>query len=813
MSFSVRLLSALALVLVLAPALPSSAEVVGDIVVEGNQHVSRDRILLTLGVRIGDELAPDTVREGIRRIYGMGNFSDVVVEAEPRDDGTLRLVVIVEERPRVSEVQILGNDKISESDIRSALRVEAGTPLDSSRLEDSKVAVRKLYESKGFPGVKIEAVSEETSESSVKIVFTIEEGQRVTVKEILFEGNDALSDNDLKKVMATKEDRWWRTNAFLDSAVLDEDLRKIAERYRADGYIDAKAVGYETRYDESGRQVTVTIRVDEGVPYAIAAVEWVGASDFALEPLEGLTTLDVGSRYKPGDSEQTIREAYSWYGERGYIHARIDDTEEVTSEGQVKVRFTVDEQEPAHVGQIRIEGNTRTKEKIIRRELAVKPGDLYQTSEIIASQRRIANLGFFDGPNVEFADSKTPGDVDLVFTVTERQTGRAGVGVSHTSEKGITGFLELTEGNLFGNGQFLDLKWEFGKKSTEVVLGFTEPWFRDRELSVGFDLYDTDDKRAYGGFADTTFVDLFSGRVSDSDLAEILHGDDDGSRYYVVKRERRGGDARVGWPFLGSKSTMLYGKYTLEQVRLTEYADITTDIADTSGVVIDTETKTYSRGDPAWEWRSGATATLVRRTTDRRIHPRLGSYTRFTADMFGGALGGDVEYQRYIVDTRKYVPAVWGATLMLRARSGLVTGYGDPSTVPDDTRFELGGVGVDGLRGYNNLSILPRGESYLGGRTMLIGSAELKFPLTKQTSELPMHGLFFIDTGNTWKSVEDSWRSLEGKTPGPRLYWGAGAGIRVEVPVLGNIGIDMGYGFDEVEGGDWIVHYQFGLDF
>lgn len=802
MSFRVRLLSALAVALVLASAAPVSAEVVGDIVVEGNQHVSRDRILLTLGLRIGDELATETVREGIRRIYGMGNFSDVVVEAEPRDDGTLRIVVIVEERPRVSEVEILGNKKISESDIRSVLRVEAGTPFDSSRLEDSKVAVRKLYEGKGFPGVKVEAESEATSASTVRVVLTVEEGQRITVKEILFEGNEALSDNDLKKVMETKEDRWWRTDAFLDSAVLDEDLRKVGDRYRAEGYVDAKAVGYETAYSKEGRQVTLTIRVLEGAPYDVAAVEWVGASEFAVEPLDALTTLEVGSRYKPGDAERTIREAYSWYGERGYIHARIDDTEEVESEGRLKVRFFVDEQEPAHVGQIRIEGNTRTKEKIIRRELTIKPGDLYQTSAIIASQRRIANLGFFDGPTVEFADSKSQGDVDLVFTVTERQTGRAGVGVSHTSEKGITGFLELTEGNLFGNGQFLDLKWEFGKKNTEVVLGFTEPWFRDRELSVGFDVYDTDDRRAYGGLSDGFYEGAFPDSVAD----EINDDSGNSSRYYIVKRERRGGDVRLGWPFLGSKSTMLYGKYTLEQVRLTEYVDVTRDVLDENEVVVGDTTATYYVRDPEWEWRSGATATLVRRTTDRRIHPRLGSYTRFTADVFGGAFGGDVGYQRYIVDSRRYVPALWGTTLMLRTRAGLVTGYGDPSTVPDDTRFELGGVGVDGIRGYDNLSILPPGQSVYGGRTMLIGSAELKFPLTKQTSDLPIHGLFFVDTGNTWDSVEDT-------APGAGLYWGAGAGLRVEVPVLGNIGIDMGYGFDEEKGGDWIVHYQFGLEF
>jgi outer membrane protein insertion porin family len=184
----------------------------------------------------------------------------------------------------------------------------------------------------------------------------------------------------------------------------------------------------------------------------------------------------------------------------------------------------------------------------------------------------------------------------------------------------------------------------------------------------------------------------------------------------------------------------------------------------------------------------------------------MGSYTRFSADLFGWAMGGDVEYQRYIVDVRKYVPALWTSVLMLRGRGGLVTGYGggDPD-VPDDTRFELGGVGLNGIRGYDNRSILPEGRDLYGGRTMLLGTVELKFPITGEQSQLPLHGLFFVDTGNTWESGEG--------TDPSELYWGAGAGIRVEVPVLGNLGVDFGYGFDEERGKDWIVHYQFGLDF
>ncbi len=794
---SVLVLSLIAFTATFVAPSVTCAQMVSGIDTEGNEHLSRDRILLGFGLRIGEELKPEDVREGIRRLYDMGHFSDILVTAEPQTDGTVRIVVVVEERPQMHLVSIVGSDRVSESDIREVLKAEAGAPFDASKLEDSRVAVAELYERKGFPYAKVEVRTEEIDGNRLDVTIEIEEELRVVVKEVLFEGNDSLLASDLKGAMETKEDRWWRTDAFFDREVLGADLLKIAERYRTAGYIDAVALGYETEYDETGERVTITISVDEGALYTIAGIEWVGVSDFAVEALDSLTRLAVGDIYEPGEADLTIRAAYDWYGERGYIHTRIFSVEDVEDGNTLRLQFFVEESEPAHIGQIRIAGNKRTKEKVIRRELVVSPGDLYQTSEIIASQRKIANLGFFNGPMVEFTDSANPDDIDLVFTVEERQTGRAGVGVSHTSEKGITGFIELSEGNLFGNGQFLDLKWEFGKKNTEVVLGFTEPWFMNRRLSVGFDLYDTNDKRSYASLPDDFYRDAFPDSIYDE-----MSDCEDCPRRYVVERDRRGGDVRVGVPLLGSRDTMLYTKYTLEQFKLVEYADVNYDL---DGTDTSDSTTTYYRLDPAWEWRSGVTMTLVRRTTDRRFHSRMGSYSRLSADLFGWAFGGDVEYQRYILDVRRYHPLFWRAVLMTRGRAGVVTGYGDPTTVPDDTRFELGGVGLNGIRGYDNRSILPVGRDLYGGRTMMLGTVELKFPITGEQSQLPLHGLVFVDAGNTWESAEETHPSV--------LYWGVGAGVRVEVPVLGNLGVDLGYGLDEDEGQDWIVHYQFGLDF
>jgi outer membrane protein insertion porin family len=807
MRLRMRGICTLVLFMLLLSAVPLGAQVVSNIRVEGNEHVSRDRVLLGFGVTIGEEVSGEAVREGIQRLHALGNFADVQVYAEDQDDGRIELIVVLEERPKIAEIEITGHDKVDDSDIEDLLRVSKNTPYDPGKIEDSRVAILALYEEKGFPSATVDIQAEQTSESTVRVNVRIVEGIRVTISAIHFEGNNALDETDLRKVLETKENRWWRTDAFLDREVLEDDLTKVVERLRDEGYIDAAVLGYETVYDETGENVEITIRVDEGELYRVSAVQWLGVEPFAIQALERLTKIRIGDVYRPDLAEETIREAYAWYGEEGYIHARIYSSEDVESSNELKVVFHVDQDEPARVGQIHIVGNTRTQEKIIRRELSVRPGDLYKTSEVIASQRKVANLGFFDGPFVEFSESGDPDEIDLVFQVEERQTGRAGVGMSHTGERGITGFIELSEGNLFGSGRFLDLKWEFGKIANEVVLGFTEPWFMDRRLSLGFDVFDTRDKRHYSSLPDEFFEDAYT----DTNTANEILGCVDCARNYTVERKRRGGDVRLGWPLFGSRYTDIYTKYTLEQFKLYEFTELTyaetyidTTVAppDTSTV---TQTDRHDRIDPGWDWRSGFTVTLVRRTTDRRMHPRIGSYSRLTADLFGGAFGGDVRYQRYVLDTRKHWPSLLRSTFTLRGRGGIVTGYGDAFTVPDDTRFELGGVGLNGVRGYDNRRILPYGSSLYGGRTMLLGSAELKFAVTNEREQIPVYVLGFVDAGNTWETAAEVDPS--------DLYWGAGFGVRLEVPVLGNLGIDLGYGFDEFLGGSWIVHYQFGIDY
>ena len=397
-------LSGLILSLVLLCSGALRAQVVSEISVEGNKYVSTDRVLLTFGIRIGEEPTAEALREGIHRLYDLGNFSDVQVHAEDAEEGAVSLIVVVEERPRITVIEIVGNDKIGTSDIKDVVVLEEGRPADSGKIEDSRAAILALYDDEGFLSATVDVVSEPTSENTVKIRIAIDEGIQITVASIEFEGITVLDETDLQKVMETKEDRWWRTDAHLDREALKEDLEKLVARYHEEGYIDAKVAGYETEYDETGEKVDVKNVTEEGELYTVSGVEWAGVSEFAVNGLVNLTKLRTGDVYKPALAEASIREAYSWYGERGYIHVRIYHTEDVESADELRLVFHVDEAEPAKIGQIHIVGNSRTQEKIIRRELTVKPGDLYRTSEVIVSQRKVANLGFFDGPFVEFAE-------------------------------------------------------------------------------------------------------------------------------------------------------------------------------------------------------------------------------------------------------------------------------------------------------------------------------------------------------------------------------------------------------------------------
>ncbi len=444
------------------------------------------------------------------------------------------------------------------------------------------------------------------------------------------------------------------------------------------------------------------------------------------------------------------------YQEQGYLYTQILDRQ-VPSDSLINLEFEFIEGQPARVHKIIITGNTKTKEKVIRRELVIKPGQIFKRSAFLRSHREVYYLNFFGNVIPDYRTLPN-GDIDLVFQVEEKPTGQAQVGVGYSEQDKLVGTIGLGVPNLFGNGQNLDFNWDFGKTTQNIRIGFTEPWFLDTPTSAGFDLYQT--SRTW-------------------------------SSYYT--EVRRGGDLRLGrrlsWP---DDYFRIYWKYRLEDVEYKNFSNSYNPSQEYDLRLID------------WPQRTSSTTfTLIRDSRDLPEFATMGSVHSISSEFAGGVLGGDVNYHKHIFDSSWYFQNLWKITLMLKTKAGIVDTYTSSQKVPFSERFMPGGTSYDGMiRGYDNRSVGPtENGSEIGGKTMLIFTAEYQFPVVEQQ----IYGLLFMDAGNAWKSLAE--------TDITDLKRSAGVGIRIVAPMIGVIGFDLAYGFDNLAGGEWHPHFQLGTSF
>jgi outer membrane protein insertion porin family len=400
---------------------------------------------------------------------------------------------------------------------------------------------------------------------------------------------------------------------------------------------------------------------------------------------------------------------------------------------------------------------------VIRREATVRPGDSFRRSSLIRTQRDIFGLGYFQDVTVDYEPTGDSADINLTLKVQEKQTGTASAGAGFSSQSGLTGFIELGHNNLFGNGQSIALRLERGGKRSNAEISFTEPWFRDTPLTLGFDLFDT--RRE---------LDFYD-------------------------REDIGGGVRLGRPLPWPDYTRGVISYDLRDVTLTDIRAASPGEPSNLAALRETD----------WPRRvSSITVTFTRNSTDSPFYPTRGSRLQWTNEIAGGVLGGVEQFMKETVDLKNYSRLAGPFTLLLRGKAGFLAG----PTVPDYERFRLGGTTYDYLRGYPDYYVVPRAnitrspttgavlDRYPGGRTALILTSELQFPIAD-----PLHGLLFFEAGNTWNSTRDLDLG--------DLRKSLGFGVRLEVPALGRVGFDLGYGFDREDGGQWETHFQLGNTF
>lgn len=740
-----------ALLTALAVTVQASAANVTGIQIEGNTFVSDSLIVRSFGMPPGSVFGAEALATGIRDLYNLGYFSEIEALVDSTDDGVSILLRLSENRI-LSGIVVDGLDCLDPDDVADSLMLFPGqtvSSMDIARAEHTILAL--LAEKHRHLATVGHSWDDPDTGGRSMLRFTVEEGPDVRVGEIAFTGNTVFDDGDLRGEMKTKQDSFWRSGRFRETDFM-EDLGKIENYYRDHGYPDARVLGVERTMLEDGRHMRLVISISEGGRYDFGEITFSGNEAIPDSTLYRAMRMEPGDEFRISRFEQSVDGIYELFQDQGYFYASVDPlTSPDTLSRRIAVDFAIVEGERAHIRRIDIVGNTRTMDNVIRRQLRVAPGDLFQRSALVRSLRNIFYLNYFENVVPDFRAIEDSPDIDLVIDVSEKSTGRAGFGAGYGAGEGFNGYLELGEENLFGRGQSVSIAYQFSKTRNDIQLSFTEPWFRDTPLSLGGELFHT-----------TLFRDEYD-------------------------RTRTGGAVSVGrtipWIDYGSASV----RYLLERTNIYNITDDSTSFY-------------YSLRDTDWpRWTSSIRFKVGRDSRDRQIFPGEGSQNILTAEFAGGVLGGDIGYQKYLLDSNWYIPSFWNFIFVLRSRAGIIGSLAGESP-PAYELFELGGTGFFGVRGYDSQTIgAVQGLETVGGDVMLILTTEYRLRVIEQ-----LQLSAFFDAGGTWSSL-----SLVDLG---RMSRGAGLGFRIEVPMLGVMGLDYAYGFDGPDRG-WQPHFQFGTDF
>lgn len=731
-----------------APAKAQGYQYITSITVTGNINVSSDLIRSASQLAPGDIYLPSSISDAIKNIYQLDLFEDVRINKIDTEGG-VELIIKVVEKPIIEEFLITGNKKVKTADIVDSTGLVQGDYWSEKKAFDVKKSILNLYHSEGYQLASVDIQSQQVPPNNVILTIIINEGERLIVDEIRFSGNYQIPDNKLRGVMKTKTKSLFRSGVFkLDR--FKEDLTLIEEFYHSEGFIEASVIDWDYEYDEKGN-LTLHLEVYEGNKYKIGELSVEGNERFDDETILSYIDVESGEIFNQQEFEEQLNNIRSLYYEEGYIYSVVMPEIKMVKDS-VNVVIQVVENNPARIRKIFIQGNTRTKEKVVRRQLAVVPGDYFRQSLIIQSQRNIYNLGFFT-PNIglSYQPINDEGDIDITFEVEEKVAGTATAGVSYDQVDKFAGFLGVSHNNLFGNAWKIALQWEFSETRQNYDISFTNPYLRDTNILLGFDAY-----HIRRDWTDWNY------RINET-----------------------GGGIRVGTLIPWVDYSRITGGYSLTQKEykiLDEYDYVSEELQE----LVDEGKKLTSK----------VALTLERDGRDNVFRATQGSLIRSSTELAGGPLQGDINFYKQIFQTNWYLPLVWKTALGVKWRLGYVNSFGETETVPPEERFYPGGIGLDGIRGYSERSI----PGYEGGNAELILSSELTIPIAGDQ----LFALLFFDAGNAYKYLAD--------VNVHDLKKGAGIGIRIMTP-FGPLGFDYAYGFDKEAGDKWELHFQLGTIF
>jgi len=691
---------------------------VKEIAVQGNRRVQEAVILGRVGAKIGSPFVANRTAEDIRAIFALGFFDDVQVKVEDFEGG-VKLTFMVVERPFVRDIVFAGNKKEDSATLQEKIDLKLGSVYNPVEVNKGADKLKEYYETEGYFEVGITPEIEKLADGDVTVTYRIAEGRRISIDQIVIEGAQGLTPKQVKGAMDTQEREYIVLRGTVQRQRLDEDVDRIIQLYNDHGYVQARVESSEIQVDREKARATIRIVVVEGPQFKVGGVDVMGNAVLPVEEIRRrieLKTGEVFSRSKLRDSVKGITDLYSAVG-----RASADvspNTLQDTPGRLVNVVFEINEGPETYVERINISGNTRSEEKILRREIPMAEGDLFTSQKLARAKQKLTNLNYFDKVEAKTAPGSAKDKIIVNIDVTEKPTGLFSIGGGYSSQDGVLGTLDLSQRNFLGKGWEVFLRLRGGQNLQTGTIGFTEPWLFDQPLAAGFDIFNT---------------------------RRILPD-------YTVNS--LGGDIRLGHP-LGEYSRW-NAIYRVSQDRITNVNPL---------------------GSPELISQEGTHLTslvvlsLSRDTRDSVYDPTRGSTVSLGVDFAGVGFGE--KFARSVFSSTYFQPLPWlDHVLSFRLMAGYSFGWSkDP--VPLFERFYLGGS--NSLRQFKSLQVSPKDNNgtRIGGNSELLGTVEYQIPLF-----FGIKAAVFYDVGQVWGPDISAGTKIDLSD----LRHGVGAGLRWNSP-------------------------------
>jgi len=702
----------------------------------GPQTVSKDKILAQMRTKTGQPYSESLVEQDIKALYKTNQVQNVRIFGQTEGNG-VKVMVVLQTRSLVNEIEIEGATRISAKSLRKRIDLKINGPLSEEELQKARDKIVEAYQAKGFTDVDVKyKVDTDEARGTSRVIYTITEGTKGAVSGVRFEGNTKFPDKVLRKQMKTKGKTLYSfidKSGRLDETQLEQDVNAVKEYYQDHGYIDAEVK--EVRRERTKGKMTIVIVIQEGSIYHVGKIRITGTKAASEAKVRALLKMKEGGIYSPKQIREDSKKIADAYGSGGFVDLQVTPSGVPAGAGRIDVHYDIQEGGPAFVQRINIVGNTRTKDKVIRREVLIAPGDILNSVRVETTKKRLDNLGYFEKVETFPEDTGVAGRKDLTIQVQEKRTGSLNFGAGFSTIDQLVGFVEMTQGNfdLFnwptftGAGQKFRFRIQYGNQRKDITLSLTEPYFMDRRLSLGGELYFRE-------------ADYYSNIYT--------------QRNYGFSVEMRKQIAPFTAASLG---------YRLEKIELFDV-----DPAASSQILIEQGTTTKSQ----------ITLGVANDTRDNPFLTRTGHRIAFTPYVAGGFLGGNEQIVGFALEGRQYFHLYKDSILVLSAQAASVDTWGDGTFVHIYDRLFLGGS--NDLRGFNYRDVSPRditGEP-LGGQSLAAFTIEYTMPIIEKA-----RFAVFFDSGFVNRRAWD----FDAKD----YVDDVGIGLRLDLPI-GPLRIDYG---------------------